>query len=53
MLSMRRTRKETGLGRKIWQAFATLPDVKTVGVMGDERTYSYMVGLEQSPQLME
>lgn len=37
--------EKAGLGRKIWQAFATLPDVKTVGVMGDERTYSYMVGL--------
>lgn len=37
--------EKAGLGRKIWQAFATLPDVRTVGVMGDERTYSYMVGL--------
>ena len=37
--------ERAGLGRKIWQAFATLPDVMTVGVMGDERTYSYMVGL--------
>ncbi|MBP2027231.1 GMP synthase (glutamine-hydrolyzing) [Acetoanaerobium pronyense] len=37
--------EKAGLGRKIWQAFATLPDVMTVGVMGDERTYSYMVGL--------
>ncbi len=34
-----------GLTRDIWQAFATLPDIRTVGVMGDERTYSYMVGL--------
>ncbi|MCQ4699206.1 GMP synthase (glutamine-hydrolyzing), partial [Paeniclostridium sordellii] len=30
---------------EIWQAFATLPDVKTVGVMGDERTYAYLVGI--------
>ena len=30
---------------KIWQAFATLPDVMTVGVMGDERTYAHLVGL--------
>lgn len=37
--------EKSGLTRKIWQAFATLPDVRTVGVMGDERTYSYMVGL--------
>ena len=37
--------KKAGLYKKIWQAFATLPDVKTVGVMGDERTYAYLVGL--------
>ena len=37
--------KEHGLYKEIWQAFATLPDVKTVGVMGDERTYAYLVGL--------
>ncbi|SHH38813.1 glutamine-hydrolyzing GMP synthase [Tepidibacter thalassicus] len=37
--------KNSGLYDKIWQAFATLPDVKTVGVMGDERTYAYLVGL--------
>ncbi|MFI3210779.1 MAG: glutamine-hydrolyzing GMP synthase [Peptostreptococcaceae bacterium] len=33
------------LYKEIWQAFATLPDVKTVGVMGDERTYAYLVGI--------
>ncbi|MFM7508858.1 MAG: GMP synthase (glutamine-hydrolyzing), partial [Actinomycetota bacterium] len=27
----------------IWQAFAVLPDIRTVGVMGDERTYGYPV----------
>lgn len=37
--------KNNGLYDKIWQAFATLPDVKTVGVMGDERTYAYLVGI--------
>ncbi len=37
--------KEHGLYKEIWQAFATLPDVKTVGVMGDERTYAYLVGI--------
>lgn len=37
--------KKANLYREIWQAFATLPDVKTVGVMGDERTYAYIVGL--------
>ena len=33
------------LDKKIWQAFASLLDQKTVGVMGDERTYSYIVAL--------
>ncbi|MEJ8552727.1 glutamine-hydrolyzing GMP synthase [Tepidibacter sp. Z1-5] len=37
--------KNNDLYDKIWQAFATLPDVKTVGVMGDERTYAYLVGI--------
>ena len=27
----------------IWQAFAVLPDIRTVGVMGDERTYGHPV----------
>ncbi len=34
-----------GLDREIWQYFAVLTDVRTVGVMGDERTYDYTVGL--------
>lgn len=36
---------EEGWYRKTWQAFAVLPALKSVGVMGDERTYDYTVGL--------
>ncbi len=32
-----------GLERTIWQAFAVLPDIRSVGVMGDERTYAHPV----------
>ena len=31
--------RAAGLEREIWQSFAVLPDIRTVGVMGDERTY--------------
>jgi len=31
------------LERDVWQAFAVLPDIRTVGVMGDERTYAHPV----------
>jgi GMP synthase (glutamine-hydrolysing) len=34
-----------GLYDEIWQAFAVLLPVKTVGVMGDYRTYDYVIGL--------
>lgn len=34
-----------GLDRKIWQYFACLPNIRSVGVMGDERTYAYTVAL--------
>ena len=37
--------RRTGLYDNIWQAFAVLLPVKTVGVMGDSRTYDYVVGL--------
>ncbi len=35
--------KKAGLERAIWQAFAVLPDIRSVGVMGDERTYGYPI----------
>ena len=37
--------KKAGLYREIWQSFAVLPDIRSVGVMGDERTYGYPVVL--------
>ncbi|KEO81531.1 glutamine-hydrolyzing GMP synthase [Tumebacillus flagellatus] len=37
--------KRSGLDREIWQYFAVLPDIKSVGVMGDERTYAYTIGI--------
>jgi GMP synthase (glutamine-hydrolysing) len=32
--------QRAGLEREIWQAFAVLADIRSVGVMGDERTYA-------------
>lgn len=37
--------KKAGLYYKIWQAFAVFVPVKTVGVMGDERTYDNVIAL--------
>ena len=37
--------REAGLYDEIWQAFAVLLPVRSVGVMGDERTYEYVLGL--------
>ena len=36
---------EDGLYDDIWQAFAILVPVKTVGVMGDQRTYENLIAL--------
>jgi GMP synthase (glutamine-hydrolysing) len=35
--------RRAGLYESIWQSFAVLPCIKSVGVMGDERTYSYPI----------
>lgn len=37
--------RRRNLYEEIWQAFSTLLPIKTVGVMGDERTYEYVVAL--------
>ncbi len=40
---VREVLRDNGLEREIWQSFAVLPDIRTVGVMGDERTYGHPV----------
>jgi len=35
--------RAAGLEREIWQAFAVLADIRSVGVMGDERTYGHPI----------
>ena len=37
--------KNAKLYRQLWQSFAILTDVKSVGVMGDYRTYSYLIAV--------
>ena len=37
--------KSAGLYEKVWQSFAVLTNTQTVGVMGDKRTYQYVVAI--------
>ncbi len=37
--------KNAHLEREIWQYFTCLPDIRSVGVMGDQRTYDYTVAI--------
>ncbi len=37
--------KRAGLYEKVWQAFAVLLPIKSVGVMGDERTYEHVIAV--------
>jgi GMP synthase (glutamine-hydrolysing) len=37
--------KNANLQRKIWQYFTLLPNIRSVGVMGDERTYNHTVAI--------
>ncbi|MEQ2130463.1 glutamine-hydrolyzing GMP synthase [Caldanaerobacter subterraneus KAk] len=42
---VQREMKRFGWYNKVWQSFAILPGIKSVGVMGDERTYGYAIVL--------
>ncbi|GEL13988.1 GMP synthase [Lapidilactobacillus concavus DSM 17758] len=44
-LILREEIKNAGLEREVWQYFTVLPGFKSVGVMGDGRTYDYTVGI--------
>ncbi|CAM2731876.1 glutamine-hydrolyzing GMP synthase [Fructilactobacillus fructivorans] len=37
--------KKAGLDKKVWQYFTALPGIRTVGVMGDERTYDEAINI--------
>ena len=41
--SCRRRSARAGLYRELWQSFAVLPAIRSVGVQGDERTYAYPI----------
>jgi GMP synthase (glutamine-hydrolysing) len=44
-LILREEIKNAGLEREVWQYFTVLPGIRSVGVMGDGRTYDYTVGI--------
>jgi GMP synthase, PP-ATPase domain/subunit len=44
-LILREEIAKAGLDKDIWQYFTVLPGIKSVGVMGDGRTYDYTVGI--------
>jgi len=37
--------RKAGLYRDLWQSFCVLPDIRTVGVQGDERTYGHVIAI--------
>ncbi len=37
--------RKAGLYRDLWQSFCVLPDIRAVGVQGDERTYGHVIGI--------
>ena len=37
--------RKAGLDREIWQYFTVLPNIRSVGVMGDGRTYDHTIGI--------
>lgn len=44
-LILREEIAKAGLHKQIWQYFTCLPDIRSVGVMGDQRTYDYTVAI--------
>lgn len=44
-LILREEIAKAGLEREIWQYFTCLPDIRSVGVMGDQRTYDYTIAV--------
>ena len=37
--------RKAGLYRELWQSFCVLPDIRTVGVQGDSRTYGNVIAI--------